>query len=253
MGREMLQVLIPFVQTKSQSMKLSIALESKSTLTKYTLLVSMVLTSIKRMIDVPRVSRVLTESCLGNLFSHFSFQGCAVLSGVKGERGGTSIGLWISVLTSFTSNTANLLTSSDQGTLFTGHAKQNPFPMLNKSLLPLLYPSELLNLQSILLFALRLTSRCPNSGDSPSQDSWPLHTNSNLVEVKSMFFRLCLCPWVFHRMVKVEGVLAEQKAKLLEESGVQRKGLVEQGQSMQGSRLSTGAWIGTLHLPTAPG
>jgi len=32
--------------------------------------------------------------------------------------------------------------------------------------------------------------------------------------------------------VEVEGVLVEWKAELLEESGVQRKGLVEQGQSV---------------------
>ena len=41
--------------------------------------------------------------------------------------------------------------------------------------------------------------------------------------------------------VEVEGVLVEWKAELLEESGVQRKGLVEQGQSMQGLRSSTRA------------
>jgi len=52
---------------------------------------------------------------------------------------------------------------------------------------------------------------------------------------------------------EAEGVLAERKAELLEESGVQRKGLVEQGWSVQGSQSSTGAWIGMLHLPTAPG
>ena len=69
---------------------------------------------------------MLMESRLGSLFSHFGFWGCAVLSGVEGERGGVSIGSWISVLTSFTSNTANLLTSSDQGALFAGHAKKNP-------------------------------------------------------------------------------------------------------------------------------
>ena len=53
--------------------------------------------------------------------------------------------------------------------------------------------------------------------------------------------------------VEAEGVLAEQKAELLEKSRVQTKGLVEQGWSMQGSRSSTGAWIGMLHLPTMPG
>ena len=67
-----------------------------------------------------------------------------------------------------------------------------------------------------------------------------------------MFSRLRLCLWVFHQMVQVEteGALAEQKAELLEESRVQRKGLVEQGQSMQESQSSTGVWIGMLHLPT---
>ena len=53
--------------------------------------------------------------------------------------------------------------------------------------------------------------------------------------------------------MEVEGVLVEWKVKLLEESGVQRKGLVEQGQSVQGSWSSTRAWIGTLHLLTVPG
>jgi len=53
------------------------------------------------------------ESRLGNLFSYFGFWGCTVLSGVERERRGVSIGSWISVLTSSTSNTANLLTSSN--------------------------------------------------------------------------------------------------------------------------------------------
>jgi len=44
-------------------------------------------------------------------------------------------------------------------------------------------------------------------------------------------------------MVQAEAkaVLAEWKAELLEESGVQRKGLVEQGWSVQGSWSSTRA------------
>jgi len=41
--------------------------------------------------------------------------------------------------------------------------------------------------------------------------------------------------------VEAEGILAEQKAELLEESKVQRKGLVEQGRSVQGSQSLTGA------------
>ena len=52
---------------------------------------------------------------------------------------------------------------------------------------------------------------------------------------------------------EAEGVLAEWKVELLEESKVQRKGLVEQGQSIQRLRSSTRVWIGMLHLPTAPG
>jgi len=70
-----------------------------------------------------------------------------------------------------------------------------------------------------------------------------------------MFSGLRLCPWVLHRIVQVEaeGALAEWRAELLEGSEVPRKGLVEQGRSVQGLRSSTGAWIGTLRLPTAPG
>ena len=102
MGQEMLQVLIPFVWTKSLSMKLPIALESKSTLTECTSLVSVVLISIGRM---------LAESRLGNLLSHFGFQGRAFLSGV--EVTDASIGSMISVLIFSTFNIENLFTSSD--------------------------------------------------------------------------------------------------------------------------------------------
>jgi len=80
MGREMLRVLIPFVQTKSLSMKLPVAPESKSALTECTLLVSVVPISIGRMIDVLQASRVLAESHLGSLFSYFSLRGRAFLS-----------------------------------------------------------------------------------------------------------------------------------------------------------------------------
>ena len=154
-----------------------------------------------------------------------------------------SIDSQISVLTSSMSNTANLLTSSDRGTLFAGCTKQNPPPGLNKPLLPLLHPLEPLNLQSIPPFAPWLTSGHLNGGSSPLQDGWPLRTDSNLAEVKNAFSGLRLCPWVFRWMVQAEAeaVLAEQKAELLKESGVWRKGLVEQGRSVQGSQSSTGA------------
>ena len=80
------------------------------------------------------------ESCLGNLLSYFGLQGWAILSRAEEERDGTSIGSWISVLTSSMSNIANLLTSGDRGTLFASHTRQNPLPGLSKLPLPLLHP-----------------------------------------------------------------------------------------------------------------
>ena len=140
----MLQVLIPFVWTKSLSMKLPVALKSKSALTECTSLVSVVLIFIGRIMDVLQVSRVLAESHLGSLFSYFGFQGRAFLSRV--EVMSVSISSLVSVLVSFTFNTANLFTNSDWGTLFTSHAKQNP--LLEQGKLPplLLYPLGLLSL-----------------------------------------------------------------------------------------------------------
>ena len=67
-------------------MKLPIAPESKSALTEYTLLVSVVLTSIGRMIDVPQASRVLTESCLGNLLASRAALSCPDQKGGEGVR-----------------------------------------------------------------------------------------------------------------------------------------------------------------------
>ena len=83
-------MLMPFVQTKSLFMKLPIALESKSALTECTLLVSVVLILIERMIDVLWTLRVLVKSCLGSFFSYFSLQDRAFLSRAEGR--GASIG-----------------------------------------------------------------------------------------------------------------------------------------------------------------
>ena len=183
MGREMLQVLIPFIWTKSLSMKLPVAPESKSALTECTSLVSVVPISIGRTIDIPRASRVLAESCLGSFFSHLGLQGRAVLTRAERERGGASIGSQISVLTSSTSNTANLLTSSNQGALFAGHAKQNPPPGRSQLPLLLLHLSRPSNLRSILSVAPRLTSGRLDSEDSPLQDGWGLHIDDIPTEV----------------------------------------------------------------------
>ena len=150
-GQETFQVLIPFIQTKSLSMKLPVAPESKSALMECTSLVSVVLISIGRMIDVPQASRVLAESRLGSFFFHFGLQGRAFLSRV--ERRSVSIGSRISVLTSSTFNTVNLFTNSDRGALFAGCTKQNSPPGQSLLPLPLLHSSKLLNLRSILSVA----------------------------------------------------------------------------------------------------
>ena len=92
-------------------MKLPVALESKSTLTECTSLVSVVLILIGRMIDVPWVSRILAENRLSSLFFHFGLRDRAFLSRVEGR--GASIGSWISVLTSSMFNIANLFTNSN--------------------------------------------------------------------------------------------------------------------------------------------
>ena len=92
-------------------------------------------------------------------------QGCPDWSG--GERGSASIGSRISVLTSSTSNTVNLLTSSDRGALFAGRAKQNPPPGRSQLPLLLLHLSRPSNLQSILPVAPRLTSGRLDGRDSP--------------------------------------------------------------------------------------
>ena len=60
---------------------------------------------------------------MGNLLSHFGLWGWVILSRAEREREGAFIGSQISVLTSSMSNIANLLTSGDQGALFTNHAK----------------------------------------------------------------------------------------------------------------------------------
>jgi len=91
----------------------------------------------------------------------------------------------VGILTSFTFNTANLFTNSNWNTLFASCTKQNP--PLGQSIfpLPLLHSSELSSLQLIPPFVLQLIFGRPSSGSSPSQDGWPLHTSSTLVEARS--------------------------------------------------------------------
>ena len=67
---ERVRVFIPFEQTKSQSMKLPVALLSKRTLTEWSLLMSIVPISTGRSKEVPCVSKTLIKRSLGSLFSH---------------------------------------------------------------------------------------------------------------------------------------------------------------------------------------
>jgi len=119
----------------------------------------------------------------GEFFSHLGLQGRAVLTGAGGKRGGVSIGSRISVLNSSTSNTANLLTSSDRGVLFAGCAKQNPPSGRSQLPLLLLHPSRPSNLQLILPVTPQLTSGRLDGGNSPSQDDWALRIDNIPAEV----------------------------------------------------------------------
>ena len=63
-------MFIPFEQTKSLSMKLPVALQSRRALTEWSSLVSVVPISTGRSREVPCVSKALIEKSLGSLFSH---------------------------------------------------------------------------------------------------------------------------------------------------------------------------------------
>jgi len=161
------------------------------------------------------------ESRLGSLFSHLGLRGRAVLTGAEG--GGASIGSQVSVLTSSTSNTVNLLTS-DRDALFTGCAKQNP--PLGRSQLPLLllHLSRPSNLRLILPVALQLTSRCLDSRDSPSQDDWALCIDNIPTEVWGTPSGQCPRPWVSLWMVQAEWVSGEWGAERTEASRASKEG-----------------------------
>jgi len=178
--------------------------------------------------DVLQTLRALAESCLGSLFSHFSLQDRAFLSGA--EERSVTIGSQICIDYSSTFNTVNLFTDSDQGALFTGCTKQNP--PLGWSMLPfpLLYPSEPSSLQLIPPSVLWLIFGCPRSGDSLLRDGWLLCTDSTLAEVRSVSSELRLHPWGFLWMVQAEGALVEQGAEHQERSRP-KEGRVHEGHS----------------------
>ena len=131
MLRERVRVFIPFEQTKSLSMKLPVALESRRALTEWSLLVSVVPISTSRRREVSRASKVLIAKSLGSLFSYLGLWSRA---GTGGLGDGASISSLSIVLGSSIFNTVNLFTG-DQGALISGRATQNPLlPLGDKTL-----------------------------------------------------------------------------------------------------------------------
>ena len=131
MLRERVRVFIPFEQTKSLSMKLPVALESRRALTEWSLLVSVVPISTSRRREVSRASKVLIAKSLGSLFSHLGLRSRA---GTGGLVDGASISSLSIVLGSSIFNTVNLFTG-DWGALISGCATQNPLlPLGDKTL-----------------------------------------------------------------------------------------------------------------------
>ena len=110
-------------RTKSLSMKLPVAPESRRALTEWSSLVSIVPISTGRRRKVPRVSKALIAKSLGSLFSHLGLRSGA---GTRGLGGGAFVSSLSIVLGSSIVNTVNLFTS-DRGALIAGCAMQNPF------------------------------------------------------------------------------------------------------------------------------
>ena len=140
---ERVQVFIPFKRTKSLSMRLLVAPQSRRASTECSSLVSMVLISTGRSREVPRVSKALIERSLGSLFSYLGLRSRAEIRGIGGGASTSSLSI---VLGSFIVNTVNLFTS-DRGALIAGHATQNPLSPEDKTLLSGLYFSTPTDLQ----------------------------------------------------------------------------------------------------------
>ena len=130
-------MFISLEQTKSLSMRLLVAPQSKRALTEWSLLMSVVPISTGRSKEVLCASNALIERSLGNLFSHLGLWNRA---GTKGVRGGASISSLSIVLGSSIVNIVNLFTG-DRGALIAGHATQNPLLLEDKFLLPELHLS----------------------------------------------------------------------------------------------------------------
>jgi len=143
------QVFIPFKWTKSLSIKLPVALQSRRALTEWSLLVFVVPISTSRSREVSCASKALIEKSLGSLFSHLGLQSGAAARGLRGYASTSSLSI---VLGSSIVNTVNLFTS-DQGVLIAGCIMQNPPLLGDQTPLTGLHLSIPTNLQSTPLVA----------------------------------------------------------------------------------------------------
>ena len=141
---ERVWVFIPFEWTKSLSMRLLVALQSRRASTECSSLVSVVLISTGRSREVPRASKALIERSLGSLFFHLGLRSGVEMRGIGDGASTSSLSI---VLGSSIVNTVNLFTS-DWGALITSHAMQNPLPPGDKTLPSGLYLSTPTDLQS---------------------------------------------------------------------------------------------------------
>ena len=137
-------MFIPFEQTKSLSMRLLVALQSRRASTECSSLVSVVPISTGRSREVPHTSKALIERSLGNLFSHLDLRSRAETRGIGGGVSTSSLSI---VLGSSIVNTVDLFIS-DRGALITGYATQNPLPLGDKTLPSGLHLSMPTDLQS---------------------------------------------------------------------------------------------------------
>ena len=144
-------MFIPYERTKSLSMRLLVALQSKRALTEWSLLMSVVLISTGRSKEVLCAFNALIEKSLGSLFSHLDLQSGA---GTRGVRDGASISSLSIVLGSSIVNTVNLFTGN-RGALIAGHPMQNPLLLEGRFLLPGLHLSMLTDSPSAPPIALR--------------------------------------------------------------------------------------------------
>ena len=124
-------MFIPFKWTKSLSIKLPVAPQSRRALTEWSSLISVVPISTGRRRGVPRAFKALIERSLGSLFSYLGLQSRA---GTRGLGGSASVSSLSIVLGSSIVNTVNLFTG-DRDALIAGCATQNLlFPLGGKTL-----------------------------------------------------------------------------------------------------------------------